>query len=182
MAKLRVGVYPGTFDPITMGHMDIITRAAALVDRLIVAVAGNETKGPLFSAEERVAMVDAELEPLRAAGRDVEVRPFDNLLIHFARQVEASVIIRGLRAVSDFEYEFQMATMNARLDTDIETVFLTASEHQQFIASNLVKEIARLGGDVSSFVSPAVAEALSARYAEQAAAGTSKSSRGLREV
>jgi pantetheine-phosphate adenylyltransferase len=182
MAKLRVGVYPGTFDPITKGHMDIITRAAALVDRLIVGVAGNETKGPLFGAEERVAMADAELEHLRAAGRDVEVRAFDNLLIHFARQVEASVIIRGLRAVSDFEYEFQMATMNARLDTNIETVFLTASERQQFIASNLVKEIARLGGDVSSFVSPAVAEALSARFAEQAAAGTSKSSPGLREV
>ncbi len=168
MAKLRVGVYPGTFDPITLGHMDIITRAAALVDKLIVAVAGNQTKGPLFTAEERVAMADAELEALRAAGRDVEVRAFDNLLIHFARQVEASIIIRGLRAVSDFEYEFQMATMNARLESDIETVFLTASERQQFVASNLVKEIARLGGDVSSFVSPAVAEALAGCFAEKA--------------
>ncbi len=168
MAKLRVGVYPGTFDPITLGHMDIITRAAALVDKLIVAVAGNQTKGPLFTAEERVAMADAELEALRAAGRDVEVRAFDNLLIHFARQVEASIIIRGLRAVSDFEYEFQMATMNARLESDIETVFLTASERHQFVASNLVKEIARLGGDVSGFVSPAVAEALAGRFAEKA--------------
>ena len=165
MAKLRVGVYPGTFDPITLGHMDIITRAAALVDKLIVAVAGNETKDPLFSAQERVAMADAELAALRTAGRDVEVRAFDNLLIHFARQVGASVIIRGLRAVSDFEYEFQMATMNARLEPDIETVFLTASERQQFVASNLVKEIARLGGDVSSFVGPAVAEALAGRFA-----------------
>ncbi len=168
MAKLRVGVYPGTFDPITLGHMDIITRAAALVDKLIVAVAGNETKDPLFSAEERVAMADAELAALRAAGRDVEVRAFDNLLIHFARQVGASVIIRGLRAVSDFEYEFQMATMNARLESDIETVFLTASERHQFVASNLVKEIARLGGDVSGFVSPAVAEALAGCFAGEA--------------
>ena len=169
MATLRVGVYPGTFDPITKGHMDIIRRAAALVDRLVVGVAGNEAKGPLFSAEERVAMVEAEIAPLRAPGRKgvaggVEVRAFDNLLIHFARQSGATVLIRGLRAVSDFEYEFQMATMNARLDPDIETVFLSASENQQFVASRLVKEIARLGGDVSGFVSPAVAQALKERF------------------
>ncbi len=171
MATLRVGVYPGTFDPITKGHMDIIRRAAALVDRLVVGVAGNEAKGPLFSAEERVAMVEAEIAPLRApvgkgGAREVEVRAFDNLLIHFARQCGATVLIRGLRAVSDFEYEFQMATMNARLDPDIETVFLSASENQQFVASRLVKEIARLGGDVSGFVSPAVAQALRERFAE----------------
>ena len=169
MATLRVGVYPGTFDPITKGHMDIIRRAAALVDRLVVGVAGNEAKGPLFSAEERVAMVEAEIAPLRGPGRKggaggVEVRAFDNLLIHFARQSGATVLIRGLRAVSDFEYEFQMATMNARLDPDIETVFLSASENQQFVASRLVKEIARLGGDVSGFVSPAVAQALKERF------------------
>ncbi len=174
MAKLRVGVYPGTFDPITKGHMDIITRAAALVDKLVVAVADNAEKGPLFDAEERVALVEAELAPLRSDGREIEARAFDNLLIHFARQTGATVLIRGLRAVSDFEYEFQMATMNARLDPDIETVFLSAAEHQQFIASRLVKEIARLDGDVSGFVSPRVAEALAKRFAElrgQGAAG-----------
>ena len=178
MTRLRVGVYPGTFDPITKGHMDIVTRAAALVDKLVVAVADNADKGPLFDAAERVAMVEAELqaefEARGAQGRQVEVRAFDNLLTHFARQVEATVIIRGLRAVSDFEYEFQMATMNARLEPDIETVFLSASERQQFVASRLVKEIARLGGDVAEFVSPRVAAALAERFAGRA--------RGLREA
>ena len=185
MTKLRVGVYPGTFDPITNGHMDIIRRAAALVDRLIVAVAGNEAKGPLFDASERVAMVEAEVASLRAEGREIEVRAFDNLLIHFARQCDATMLIRGLRAVSDFEYEFQMATMNARLDSDIETVFLSASESQQFITSRLVKEIARLDGDVSGFVSPAVAEALNARFAKlrEAKPGEEEApERHLREV
>lgn len=162
----RIGVYPGTFDPITRGHMDIIRRAAAVVDRLVVGVAKNAGKDPLFTVEERVALVDAELADLRAEGQDVEVRPFGNLLIHFARDVGARILVRGLRAVSDFEYEFQMATMNARLDSGIETVFLTASERQQFIASRLVKEIARLGGDVSGFVSPRVAEKLKERFAE----------------
>jgi len=185
MAKLRVGVYPGTFDPITKGHLDIIQRAAALADRLVVGVAGNEAKGPLFSAEERVAMVEAEVEPLRALNRKdggcvIEVRAFDNLLTHFARQVEATVIIRGLRAVSDFEYEFQMATMNARLEPDIETVFLSASERQQFVAARLVKEIARLGGDVAEFVSPRVAAALAERFAKQEP-GTGRA-QGLREA
>jgi len=164
---LRVGVYPGTFDPITRGHMDIIRRAAAVVDKLVVGVAKNAGKDPLFNVEERVALVDADLAELRGNGRAIEVRPFDNLLIHFARDVGAGVIIRGLRAVSDFEYEFQMATMNARLDSGIETVFLTASERQQFVASRLVKEIARLGGDVSGFVSPRVAEELTRRFAEK---------------
>lgn len=166
MAKPRAGVYPGTFDPITMGHMDIITRAAGVVDKLIIAVAANAGKEPLFTAEQRVEMVDAELADLRAAGRDLEVRAFDNLLIHFADSVGARIIVRGLRAVSDFEYEFQMATMNARLDSNIETLFLAASERQQFISSHLVKEIARLGGDVSDFVSPSVAESLVARLAK----------------
>ncbi len=193
MTKLRVGVYPGTFDPITKGHMDIIQRAAALVDRLVVGVAGNETKNPLFSAEERVAMVEAEIAPLRApgrkggdrqgGGREIEVRAFDNLLIHFARQSGATMLIRGLRAVSDFEYEFQMATMNARLDATIETVFLSASENQQFVASRLVKEIARLGGDVSGFVSPPVAEALTDRFAKlRGEAPRPPPGRPLREV
>ena len=184
MTKLRVGVYPGTFDPITKGHMDIVIRAAALVDKLVVAVVDNTDKGPLFDAAERVAMVEAELqaefEARDADDRQVEVRAFDNLLTHFARQVEATVIIRGLRAVSDFEYEFQMATMNARLDPDIETVFLSASERQQFVASRLVKEIARLGGDVAEFVSPRVAAALAQRFAERAP-GTARA-RGLREA
>ncbi|MCH8000624.1 MAG: pantetheine-phosphate adenylyltransferase [Proteobacteria bacterium] len=184
MTKLRVGVYPGTFDPITKGHMDIVIRAAALVDKLVVAVVDNTDKGPLFDAAERVAMVEAELqaefEARDADDRQVEVRAFDNLLTHFARQVEATVIIRGLRAVSDFEYEFQMATMNARLEPDIETVFLSASERQQFVASRLVKEIARLGGDVTEFVSPRVAAALAERFAEQKPeAGRA---RGLREA
>lgn len=165
MTGARVGVYPGTFDPITKGHMDIINRAAAVVDRLVVAVAANAGKDPLFSVDERVAMVDADMADLRGTGRTIEIRAFDNLLIHFARQVGATVIVRGLRAVSDFEYEFQMATMNARLDSGIETIFLTASERQQFIASRLVKEIGRLGGDVSGFVSPRVAELLRAKFA-----------------
>ena len=184
MTRLRVGVYPGTFDPITKGHMDIVIRAAALVDKLVVAVVDNTDKGPLFDAAERVAMVEAELqaefEARDADDRQVEVRAFDNLLTHFARQVEATVIIRGLRAVSDFEYEFQMATMNARLEPDIETVFLSASERQQFVASRLVKEIARRGGDVTEFVSPRVAAALAERFAEQKPeAGRA---RGLREA
>ncbi len=170
MTAPRVGVYPGTFDPITKGHLDIITRAAAVVDKLVVAVATNGGKDPLFSVDERVAMVDADMADLRATGGVVEVRAFDNLLIHFARQVGATVIVRGLRAVSDFEYEFQMATMNARLDSGIETIFLTASERQQFIASRLVKEIGRLGGDVSGFVSPRVAERLRERFAAEAGA------------
>jgi len=184
MTKLRVGVYPGTFDPVTKGHMDIVIRAAALVDKLVVAVADNTDKGPLFDAAERVAMVEAELQAeFEARGVQdfqVEVRAFDNLLTHFARQVGATVIVRGLRAVSDFEYEFQMATMNARLDPDIETVFLSASERQQFVASRLVKEIARLGGDVAEFVSPRVAAALAERFAKQEP-GTGRA-QGLREA
>ena len=152
-----VGVYPGTFDPITFGHMDIISRATRVVDHLIVAVAHNAGKGPLFSIDERVQLVRDELDGLEKNGATVEVRSFRNLLMHFAQEVGARVIVRGLRAVSDFEYEFQMASMNARLDSEVETVFLTASERQQFIASRLVKEIAVLGGDITSFVSPRVA-------------------------
>lgn len=164
MSEPRTGVYPGTFDPITKGHLDIISRAVHVVDRLIVAVAHNPDKAPLFSAADRVAMAENELGDLRAQGFEIEVQSFDSLLIHFARDVGASMIIRGLRAVSDFEYEFQMASMNARLDDDIETVFLTASERQQFVAARLVKEIARLGGDVTGFVSPAVATRLEALF------------------
>ncbi|MGE5475670.1 MAG: pantetheine-phosphate adenylyltransferase [Bacteroidales bacterium] len=153
----RVGLYPGTFDPITNGHLDIVIRAARVVDRLIVAVAANAGKGPLFTLEERVALVRDELaDRAKLPGVNIEVRAFDNLLIDFARQCGAHVIIRGLRAVSDFEYEFQMAGMNARLSSDIETMFLMASERCQFISSRFVKEIGRLGGDISSFVSPRV--------------------------
>lgn len=149
----RVGLYPGTFDPITNGHIDIIMRAARLVDRLVVGVARNIGKGPLFSLDERVALVREECAMVaERSGTRIEVRAFDTLLIEFARAEGAGMIIRGLRAVSDFDYEFQMAGMNWRLDRGIETVFLMASEHHQFISSRFVKEIARLGGDVSSFV------------------------------
>ncbi len=164
--KPLVGVYPGTFDPITFGHMDIISRATRVVDHLIVAVAHNAGKGPLFSIDERVQMVREELGAIETNNAEVEVRSFRNLLMHFTQEVGARVIVRGLRAVSDFEYEFQMASMNARLDPDVETVFLTASERQQFIASRLVKEIAVLGGDITSFVSPRVAAHVQARCAE----------------
>ena len=149
----RIGLYPGTFDPITNGHIDIITRAARLVDRLVIGVAVNIGKAPIFNLEERSALVDAEVRPIAArAGIAVEVRPFSSLLIHFANEVGAKMIIRGLRAVSDFDYEFQMTGMNYRLDPNIETVFLMASEHHQFISSRFVKDVASFGGDISSFV------------------------------
>jgi len=151
--KQRVGLYPGTFDPVTNGHLDVIARAARLLDMLVVGVATNTGKGPLFSLEERVELVTAEISAIASKNSMViEVRPFDTLLIDFARKVGASMIVRGLRAVSDFDYEFQMAGMNYRMAPDIETVFLMASERHQFIASRLVKEVAILGGDISSFV------------------------------
>lgn len=162
-----IGIYPGTFDPITLGHLDIIKRAARVVDRLVIAVARNVGKGPMFSTDERVEMVRDDVSALDLEGAEVEVQAFDVLLMDKAAEVGAKVIIRGLRAVSDFEYEFQMASMNRRLDPEVETVFLTASERQQFIASRFVKEIGLLGGDVSSFVSPRVA----ARIAERLSGG-----------
>ncbi|WP_343562612.1 pantetheine-phosphate adenylyltransferase [Kiloniella sp. b19] len=158
----RVGLYPGTFDPITRGHLDIITRSFRVVDRLIIAVARNDRKGPLFSTDERVELVEQDVQHLRDQGHDVEVCAFDNLLVHFARQKGASVIIRGLRAVSDFEFEFQMTGMNTRLDQDIETLFLMASDKHQFISSRFVKEVAALGGDVSEFVTPETLKRLKA--------------------
>ncbi len=161
---MRTGLYPGTFDPMTHGHVDIIRRAATLVDRLVIGVAINRDKGPLFTLEERVAMIEEELDHIELNGVEVLVHPFENLLIHCAQDVGASVIIRGLRAVSDFEYEFQMVGMNRALDDRVETVFLMADAKNQAIASRLVKEIARLGGDVSSFVTPAVHAALKARF------------------
>lgn len=161
----RVGVYPGTFDPITNGHLDIIQRALKVVDHLIVGVARNAGKGPLFSTDERVEMVQAEIEALNGqGGATVEVRAFDTLLMHFAVEAKAQVIIRGLRAVSDFEYEFQMAGMNHRLNPQVETVFLMASDRHQFISSRFVKEIGRLGGDISHFVSKRVTARLGERF------------------
>jgi pantetheine-phosphate adenylyltransferase len=167
LSQKRIAIYPGTFDPITNGHLDIIRRAARLVDRLVIGVSTNAGKEPLFSLKDRLAMVEAEVADLDlpAGNGVVEVRTFDTLLMHFAQDVGAKMILRGLRAVSDFEYEFQMAAMNARLNPAVETVFLMASESQQFIASRLVKEIGRLGGDITSFVSPRVAERLIARFA-----------------
>ncbi len=167
MSGARVGVYPGTFDPITNGHTDIILRATKIVDRLVIGVARNDGKGPLFATDERVEIVRAEIAHLadpESRGR-IEVRPFDTLLMHFAMSVDASVIVRGLRAVSDFEYEFQMAGMNNRLNSTVETVFLMASDRFQFISSRFVKEIGQLGGDVTPFVSARVAERLARRFA-----------------
>lgn len=162
---MRIGLYPGTFDPITLGHIDIIQRAMALVDRLVIGVAINRDKGPAFSLEQRVSMVEAECAAIIAkTGGEIIVHPFENLLIHCAREVGATVIVRGLRAVADFEYEFQMVGMNRALDASIETVFMMADARRQAIASKLVKEICRLGGDVSKFVTPPVEAALIARY------------------
>ena len=162
---MRIGLYPGTFDPITLGHIDIIRRACTLVDRLVIGVAINRDKGPLFSLEERLAMVEAECAYLtKKTGTEIVAHPFENLLIDCARDVGAQVIVRGLRAVADFEYEFQMVGMNRKLDPEIETVFLMADAQHQAIASKLVKEIARLGGDVSHFVTPPILAALKERF------------------
>jgi len=167
----RIGLYPGTFDPVTNGHLDVIGRAARILDRLVVGVAINIGKGPLFPLEERAELVRAETDAIATrTGCRIEVRPFEGLLVGFAQDVGASMIIRGLRAVTDFDYEFQMAGMNRRLDQQIETVFLMASETNQFISSRFVKEIARLGGDVSSFVPKLTLERTLARVRGPAAA------------
>ena len=158
----RVGLYPGTFDPMTNGHLDIIGRAVKLVDRRVIGVAVNEGKGPLFTLEERVAIIQQETAHLTKIA-EIDVRPFEGLLMHFARDVGAGIIVRGLRAVADFEYEFQMTAMNQQLDRDIETVFLMADPRHQAVASRLVKEIAKLGGDISKFVTPGVAQRLLAK-------------------
>jgi pantetheine-phosphate adenylyltransferase len=163
MNKERVGLYPGTFDPITLGHIDIMRRAEKLVDRLVIGIAVSREKGPLFTLDERVEMVRAEAARLKLA-MAIEVRAFDTLLMKFAEEVGASVIVRGLRAVSDFEYEFQMVGMNQKLNPNIETVFLMADPTCQAIASRLVKEIARLKGDISQFVPPEVEGRLKAKF------------------
>ena len=165
----RVGIYPGTFDPITRGHADIIRRGSKLVDKLIVGVTTNPSKDPMFSTAERLAMVEREVAALGLG--NVEVVGFNALLVKFARKQGANVLIRGLRAVADFEYEYQMAGMNQQLDDDIETVFLMADVSLQPIASKLVKEIALFGGDIAPFVSRAVCEDVIARVEERGRLG-----------
>ena len=163
---VRTAIYPGTFDPITVGHLDIIKRALHIADRLVVGVALDTGKEPVFDLAMRGQLVEEDLSS--TLGKDVsrvEVRTFSGLLVNFAEEMGANIVVRGLRAVSDFEYEFQMACMNARLKPDVETVFLTASEDTHFISSRFVKQIARLGGDISSFVSPNVAQHLRAHFA-----------------
>ena len=162
---MRIGLYPGTFDPITLGHIDIIKRASMLVDRLVIGVAINRDKSPLFNLDERVKMIEAECSSLsKRTGTEIIAHPFENLLVDCANDVNASVIFRGLRAVADFEYEFQMVGMNRVLNNSIETVFLMAEAKHQPIASKLVKEILRLGGDVSKFVTPKVNKQLLEKF------------------
>ncbi|MBY9066810.1 pantetheine-phosphate adenylyltransferase [Hyphomonas sp. WL0036] len=163
----RIGLYPGTFDPPTAGHIDIFARAMKLVDTLVIGVAINEAKKPLFTLEERVAMVESECEKLKGPGlAEIKVMPMHGLLMHFAEKCNANIIVRGLRAVQDFEYEFQMTAMNEQLNPNIETVFLMADVRHQAVASRLVKEIASLGGDITPFVTPAVKTALLEKYAK----------------
>ena len=165
MAKERTGVYPGTFDPITSGHTEIVRRSLRLVDRLVIGPFINIGKGPLFSLQERIDIIKEDIEDFPQADKDrIQVLPYEGLLIHFAREVGATVIIRGLRAVSDFEYEIQMANMNSRMEPEVETIFLMASDRHQFIASSLVKDIARMGGDTSQFVSKKVYERLKKKF------------------
>jgi pantetheine-phosphate adenylyltransferase len=158
----RTAIYPGTFDPITHGHVDLVTRAARVFDKVIIAIAESSHKAPLFSLAERISLVQTEMSKLA----NVEVVGFSNLLVDFVQQMGAGVIVRGLRAVSDFEYEFQLASMNRHLAQDVETLFLTPDERYGFISSSLVKEIARLHGDVTEFVCPEVQRALSRRFIE----------------
>ena len=161
----RIGLYPGTFDPPTNGHIDIFRRAMTLVDELVIGVAVNESKKPLFSLEERVAMVKSECAKLNGPGlAEIRVMPMHGLLMKFAEACGAQIIVRGLRAVQDFEYEFQMTAMNEQLNPDIETVFLMADVRHQAVASRLVKEIASLGGNITPFVTPDVKRALLEKY------------------
>jgi len=166
-AKPLIGVYPGTFDPVTLGHLDIIERAMKVVDHLVIGVADSPGKGPLFSVKARVEMMKIDVTNNRKLkGKSIEVVPFDKLLMRFVEDMNARVIIRGLRAISDFEYEFQMAGMNSYLNENIETVFLMAQDKHQFISSRFVKEIGRLGGDISHFVTPNVVKELKKRFSK----------------
>jgi len=172
MAKKLIGLYPGTFDPATLGHVDIIKRAVKIVDHLVIGiVSSNDSKKQMFSLQERVDMMRHEAEVIADGRATIEVKTFDVLQVKFAHDIGAAVVIRGLRAVSDFEYEFQMAAMNQRMDKEIETVFLMADPRNQAIASRLVKEIAMYGGDISQFTTPYVAERLMKRCKELGAKG-----------
>ena len=162
--KELIGIYPGTFDPVTKGHLHLIQRASRLVDHLTIGVAANTRKSPIFSHAERIALLQADIDNLNDKGCTIEIEGFDQLLVEFAAEKGASCIFRGLRAVSDFEYEFQMTGMNAKLDPSIETVFLMASDKWQFVSSSFVKEIALMGGNVDPFVTPQVAEKLKEKY------------------
>jgi pantetheine-phosphate adenylyltransferase len=164
---MRIAIYPGTFDPITFGHIDIIKRASQLFDHLIIASAKDSNKNPLFSLDERVELIQHEIKNLHLENQ-VSVEKFEGLLVEFAKQKNAKIIIRGLRAVSDFEYEFQMFGMNSKLEPQVQTIFLPASENHHFIASKLVKEVARLRGDISKFVSANVVEALNKKIKNNA--------------
>lgn len=162
---MKIAIYPGTFDPITYGHLDIIKRAIQIFDYLIIAPAKDTNKNPLFELDERVAMIKNEIAQLGSA--NIIVEPFEGLLVNFAKQKNAQIIIRGLRAISDFEFEFQMFGMNSKLEPAIQTVFLPASENHQFIASKLVKEVAKLGGDITKFVSPYIVDKLYRKIANE---------------
>jgi pantetheine-phosphate adenylyltransferase len=166
MGQYRIGIYPGTFDPITNGHIDIILRAHKIVDELVIAVSTAYGKKAMFSVEDRCELVRSHLKELNIEVKNIIVKPFEGLLVNFVREIGAKLVIRGLRAVSDFEYEFQMACMNHRLDENIETIFLPASEKNQFISSKLVKEIASLGGNIEEFVSQEVNKRVEKHYNE----------------
>lgn len=160
----RIGIYPGTFDPITFGHMDIIRRGLHVVDTLVIGVALDSAKAPLFDVEKRARLVAEEVKSIGKDASRIVVKPFSGLLVNFAAEQKATLLIRGLRAVSDFEYEFQMASVNNKIAPEVETVFLTASDATHFISSRFVKQIAKLGGDVSKFVSPQVARAMAGEF------------------
>ena len=161
---MRVGLYPGTFDPLTLGHIDIISRASTLVDKLVVGVAINNDKNPLFSLEERVELIEKEIANLKSLKVEIEVHPFKNLLIECAKDVGASILIRGLRAVSDFEYEFQLAGMNRKLNNKVETLFLMSDVENQIISSKFVKEIVKLNGDIKKFTTKSTIKSLKEKY------------------